>query len=115
MEDWREPFERALDDDWSNQDVRGDLADHLEERGDPDGEAVRWLAERDRVAAPEEPGGWLWFWHGDADRPQTPSGIPHAVWMRLRFRDVAPSRREAEADFCRAYHLARADGWNPDS
>jgi hypothetical protein len=108
-DDWREPFELALDDDPSNQVVRRDLADHLEERGDPDAEAVRWLAERNRVPAPN----LFWFWHGDADRPQIPSSLPHSVWRRLRFRDVAPSRREAEADFCRAFREAKDAGWDP--
>jgi hypothetical protein len=120
--DWREPFERALDDDPSDQRVRRDLADHLEERGDRDAEPVRWLADRRRSPLRVgwgRPRPWE-FWSADGGREvRAPRHchVPAAVAARMagtapNLRDY-PTRREAEADFCRAFHLAKAAGWGP--
>jgi hypothetical protein len=40
-----EALHRHLDEHPDDQRVRRDLADHLEEWGDPAGEALRWLAD----------------------------------------------------------------------
>ena len=116
-EDWREPFERALDADPPDQRVRRDLADHLEERGDPDVEPVRWLADHRRWPLPVAGPAWSWTTRRNARRDR-PEVLPHEVHRRLTgtlvygHRDY-PTRREAEADFCRAFHAARAAGWDP--
>src|SRR5437763_1751172 len=102
---WREPIERPLDAHPADHAGRRNLADLLEERGDPDAEPVRWLA--DRMLYPRlglDGDNWSW-----------PSAF-HFPWsapteiMREAFR-LSPTRREAEAAFCRAFHLARAEGW----
>jgi hypothetical protein len=119
MDDWREPFEKALDADPSDQQVRHELARHLEERGDPDAEPVRWLAERGKY--PQLDGrfreqrfpGWHW-WRGDPDLPAH-CHIGNLVARLTSFGAGYPTRREAEADFCRAYHAARVAGWDPNS
>jgi hypothetical protein len=116
--DWREPFERALDEDPSNQQVRRDLADHLEERGDPAAEPVLWLAQRGkRPLLPDwEP---KWSWYGEAGEvsawlPQD-AVLPVQVFNHLRNLGFYDTRREAEADFCRAYLEAKDAGWDPAS
>jgi hypothetical protein len=114
---WRETFERALDADPSDQGVRRDLADHLDEVGEPDAEPVRWLAERGKY--PQLDGsfggrvfsGWHW-WMRDPDFPAH-CHIGHVASFLQSFTAGYPTRRDAEADFCRAYHLARAEGWGP--
>jgi hypothetical protein len=125
-ESWREPFEKALDEDPANHAVRRDLADHLDERGDPDGEPVRWLADRGKWPAPLElrtgEGEWVprWDWwpNGvtiDAHHPAH-SIIPQKVYdlvNGLHGYGRYLTRREAETDFCRCYHEARAAGWSP--
>jgi hypothetical protein len=35
------------------------------------------------------------------------------VFARLDNAGMYTTRREAEADFCRAYHAAKASGWDP--
>jgi hypothetical protein len=111
---WREPFEQALDADPSDQRVRRDLADHLDEIGDPDGEAVRWLAENGKWPQQFIGGhnsGWFWWRHV----PPEAHVIGHELHSHLITLGAHPTRREAEADFCRGWHAARADGWVPDS
>jgi hypothetical protein len=121
---WREPFERALDADPSDQRVRRDLADHLDELGDPDGEPVRWLADHDKWPRPpgrDEIPTWDWY-QGHGAHRYLPGGVfdqlsryaGHAE-SRHRMAGTYDTRREAEADFCRAFHAAREAGWGPDS
>jgi hypothetical protein len=120
--DWRTPFERALDEDPSNQQVRRDLADHLSERGDPDAEAVLWLAERGKWPLPLLPGssGPRWNWFSEAGRAtkwltSDAALLPARVFSELRRFGFYGTRREAEADFCRAYFEAKDAGWDPAS
>ena len=116
---WREPFERALDADPSDQQVRHDLADHLEEHADPDAEPVRWLARFEKY--PQLNGrfrqsvfaGWHW-WKSDQDFPAH-CHIGFLTSYLAGFVAGYATRREAEADFCRAFHQARADGWDPQA
>jgi hypothetical protein len=124
---WREPFEQALDADPSDRRVRRDLADHLDELGDPDGDALRWLADNGKWPTP--PGvshpffdatrSWDWWWEGSSEPPDS-GRLPQGLYDRLpRGPGVGETsyytRREAEAAFCRAFHAARAAGWVPDS
>jgi hypothetical protein len=119
---WREPFEAALDADPSDQRVRRDLADHLDELGDPDAEPVRYLAERGMwptgplAPSPYDMRRWDW-WIGNS----WPDGIDHGhavlpplIWGQISRSGSYPTRRAAEADFCRAFHAARAGGWAPE-
>jgi hypothetical protein len=135
--DWREPFERALDEHHEDQRVRRDLADHLEERGDPDGEAVRWLArlkrhpvfvDNQRISAERLDTARPWYWfQWETPRPVLwwAGQLPRRVFDRL-LRGHRPfvipglpghctyaTRRDAEADCCQAYHAAKAAGWKP--
>jgi hypothetical protein len=116
---WREPFERALDADPEVQRVRRDLADHLEERGDPDAEAVRWLADHDRRPFHQKHRRrWCWGLSKDL---QFASHLPEVLWPLLtgaKVPDLAAdcvyrSRWAAEADFCRAFQTAKEQGWEP--
>ena len=116
---WREPFERALDDRPNDQAARRDLADHLEERGDPDAEAVRWLANRGQHPLFRDlASAWLWASEDSALRL---GRLPPALWTRLQADESISyrgckeyaTRRAAEADFCRAFHAAKAAGWDP--
>jgi hypothetical protein len=117
---WREPFERALDADPSDQRVRRDLADHLDEVGDPDAEPVRWLAENGKW--PDMQGQTPSWYRRQIHRSS--SVLPENVFDRLltdrrTWRTLEsggayyPNRREAEADFCRAFQQAKASGWDP--
>jgi hypothetical protein len=112
---WREPFEQALDADPSDHRVRRDLADHLAERGEPDAEPVRWLADHGKwPLRGDGPGGsarWDWY---TVSRPEH-CRAPGPVFYLLAGPAIYPTRRAAEADFCRAYHAARAAGWGPTS
>jgi hypothetical protein len=124
-----EALHRHLDEYPDDHGTRRVLADLMEERGDPDGEALRWLAERkkrpvryllDRQTADLE---WNWYRLDDDEKwgghpSWFPCAIPTAVFRTLsgQIRDawrtnrVYPTRREAEADFCRAFHKAKAEG-----
>ena len=130
--DWREPFEKALDADPARAALRHDYADHLEEAGDPDAEALRWLAERGRWPLPPVgnrvgwKGFWNWFETGFAKVVQyhvpeaTPAAeLPDRLFKQLtrlnQFQGCYRSRREAEADFCRVFREARAAGWDSAS
>jgi hypothetical protein len=119
---WREPFEVALDADPANQAVRRDLADHLEEVGDPDCEPMRWLADHGLVPFlspdPNTHGmPWEW-WDGGVEPFARRSGVPdscrlpEAVYKRLTQDGDYLTRREAEADSCRAFRLASEEGWH---
>jgi hypothetical protein len=128
---WREPFERALDADPSDQRVRRDLADHLDERGDSDAAPLRWLADRDRRPFyVREDGEWMWQ-EARVEGAEDVAFVPGVVLHRLAgyvtpkpihpiapvvyaFRGY-PTRRAAEDAFCRAFHAAVADGWGPVS
>jgi hypothetical protein len=117
---WREPIERALDADPGNTSARSELADRLTAAGDADAEAVRWLADQNRRPfCGEGMGRWCWA-EATGTSPGTRSVIPGPVWERLAAPANQPgtdkvyrTRREAEADFCRAFRAARAEGWDP--
>jgi hypothetical protein len=113
-EDWREPFERALDADPPDQRVRRDLADHLAEASDPDAEPVRWLADHDKfpVFAEDDFEGPRWDWYTVNETVPVSCRVPGQVFFRLAGRALYPTRREAEADFCRAFYEAKAGGWD---
>jgi hypothetical protein len=123
---WREPFERALDEGPSDQGVRRDLADHLDELGDPDGEAVRWLADNGKWPGPPRLGidpltDGFWNWWTEGSRAAPSHNVPLLLRRHLAGSQPGvvygayPTRRAAEADLCRAFHAARAAGWGPDS
>jgi hypothetical protein len=117
-----EALHRHLDEHPDDQRVRRDLADHLDERGDPDGEALRWLAERGKWPRPPGPENldlratnWRW-WRTATDAEQ--HCLPPPLRYRLGKGSAAafyPTRREAEADLCRAFHEAKSAGWNPET
>jgi hypothetical protein len=119
MDHWREPFERALDADPSNQQVRHDLADHLQECGDPDAEPVLWLAERGKWPLPPQEREPRWNWYGEAGEATAWLAdavlLPIRVFNALRGSGSYDTRREAEADFCRAFREAKDAGWDPAS
>jgi hypothetical protein len=108
---WRIPFEQALDLHPANQAIRRDLADHLDEMGDPDGEPIRWLADHNRYPT-QNLSRNCWHWYPTNEQGQYK--MPGRLWMQLMSRAQQPSRRLAEAAFCRAFHLAKAAGWDPN-
>lgn len=111
---WREPFERALDADMTDQGVRADLADHMEEWGDPACAAVRWLAAQNRYPSTARlvDGRRAFDWWISSSARN--SRLPVEVWAALDCRALATnySRFDAEQDFCRAYPLALRLGWD---
>jgi hypothetical protein len=118
-DDWREALEAALDAGPDDQRARRELAERLAALGDADAEPLRWLAETAR--RPFDGGGmgrWCWA-RGPGYSPGTRSVISGPVWDRLAAPanvtgtdKVYRSRRDAEQDFCRAWHAARAAGWD---
>jgi hypothetical protein len=122
----------ALDLDPGNQAIRRDLADHLDEVGDPDAEPVRWLADHGGWPRPPQPGAGpsdvdcCWNWWGRSGEANTAEWVPRSAILPQPVAEhlggtadgnpygAYPTRREAEADFRRAFHFARAGGWVPE-
>lgn len=120
---WRQPFERALDNDPADQGVRRDLADHCDEWGDPDGGPLRWLADHGKFPSPpgtDHPTRWEWFpmfsrMSGEEMGYPHESDMPLELWRHLKKHEDGRyfTRFGAEADFCIAYRIAIRRGWKP--
>jgi hypothetical protein len=108
-----EALHRHLDEYPDDQRVRRDLADHLDERGDPAGEALRWLAESGKW--PERVRDNIWDWWCRSPLTADAHRVPLILYEgchQLLFSTFS-TRRAAEEAFAQVFQAARAAGWDP--
>lgn len=123
---WRVGFETALDRTPGDRQIREQLAEKLEEWGDPDCEPQRFMAETYTCPARVHRGGtWAWYAPVMTDNPQRVTSScelsSRAQWAALLGRAARgdnilnPTRRLydsrfiAEAFFCQAWHASTRD------